>query len=663
MAAMNKAQAQRYRQQQALKRTTSYGAEPYEVTRGLKPGDRYYDYETNTWQLKPGRGIPGAVGVDENELVTLDDLRGRTLPMPVAANAATAVTTRPPVVTKPAAETTVDDMLEEERTPSVQGTEDRSTGERGSEEASSGSGSESSSGSEETSGGTGEGGSGSVEGGDKQWSDTEPPGGSSEYVENEPDVQQARKEGWDWTPYLVGGLLTIAGLNAARSYLADRNRMKTSGSSKPATDTAGEADRGGTGSPDTDRLPSESDSGVAEPKIKPATDLPGDISANMAASGVMPPTAASMADNPSLVPDTRALAAATAGAATPRDIATRVAGTGNVPLRTAPERSGVGTVADNTRSVPDLIDPGGVARAGYYTGEVPPWDPSLGDFQDTRISEGPTVDAAAALEEPTGGEAPEPAATPRTAVDEMIDTTLGVPEDVKPDLGPVIGPAVTDATKPKGLTTYAPSAERQADDAAIDAARKKLVTNEPPPAKSIRQIIADIIMGTSQQPLRTENPNLPPEFREALRRRREQTALGVDADRGPGPLRGPSEIQDIAQRIFGGGETAIGPGAGPATGGVPLTPADIASQIQSGESVEMTTPPTDPLGTTQGQRVLVDAEQMVAAGLRNPNEINDPNTKWGKIFATALPDVKNLYLLALERALASATKTATKVGF
>lgn len=46
--ALNKQQALAARK----KRDTSYGAEPGEITRGLKPGDRYFDFDTNTWQLK-----------------------------------------------------------------------------------------------------------------------------------------------------------------------------------------------------------------------------------------------------------------------------------------------------------------------------------------------------------------------------------------------------------------------------------------------------------------------------------------------------------------------------------------------------------------------------------------------------------------------------------
>lgn len=55
--AMNKQQALAYKR----KRQTSYGAEPGEVTQGLKPGDRVYDADTNTWQLKQQSGIPAYI--------------------------------------------------------------------------------------------------------------------------------------------------------------------------------------------------------------------------------------------------------------------------------------------------------------------------------------------------------------------------------------------------------------------------------------------------------------------------------------------------------------------------------------------------------------------------------------------------------------------------
>lgn len=67
--AMNKAQAQRYKKQ----RTTNYGSEPGEVTSGLKPGDRYYDPDTNTWQLKADDGDGNDI---ENYLDEIMDTAG-----------------------------------------------------------------------------------------------------------------------------------------------------------------------------------------------------------------------------------------------------------------------------------------------------------------------------------------------------------------------------------------------------------------------------------------------------------------------------------------------------------------------------------------------------------------------------------------------------------
>lgn len=73
MAAMNKAQAQRYKQ----KRTTDYGAEPGEVTSGQKPGDRVYDPDTNTWQQRDS----GNIGSYIDEVMAssgLSDVQGST---------------------------------------------------------------------------------------------------------------------------------------------------------------------------------------------------------------------------------------------------------------------------------------------------------------------------------------------------------------------------------------------------------------------------------------------------------------------------------------------------------------------------------------------------------------------------------------------------------
>ena len=69
MAAMNKQQAMAAKKRSYGERTTSYGANPGEVTAGRPGSDFYFDPDTNTWQLKPE-----AQGNDINAY--MDDILG-----------------------------------------------------------------------------------------------------------------------------------------------------------------------------------------------------------------------------------------------------------------------------------------------------------------------------------------------------------------------------------------------------------------------------------------------------------------------------------------------------------------------------------------------------------------------------------------------------------
>lgn len=161
MAAMNKAQAQR------AKRNTDYGAEKGEVTKGMKPGDRYYDADTNTWQKREGASSHKA-----NDYLTELMNGGQN-------------------------------VSSEDRSASS-----RPTGTEGS----SGSGSKGK-------GGAGTGGEGS------------------------PQQVPQGLEGND----LIDWLVRVAGMSAAAATAYARRNRGSSGPANPATDTAGEADKGGQG--------------------------------------------------------------------------------------------------------------------------------------------------------------------------------------------------------------------------------------------------------------------------------------------------------------------------------------------------------------------------------------------------------------------------------
>jgi hypothetical protein len=180
MVAMNKQQARKYYSKKEPGRTTSYGARPGEITRGMQPGARWYDPDTNTWQLKDGAAMPGGVG------------------------------------------SYVDELLNKERADV--GAQDRGAG-RGREgtEGSSGTGTQGQGGG----GKAGEGGGGGSEGGGGQ------------------------NANGDWVIPAAIAALGAAGIAA---WLARKRGNKTSTSSRgpahPATDTAGEADKGGRGGRD-----------------------------------------------------------------------------------------------------------------------------------------------------------------------------------------------------------------------------------------------------------------------------------------------------------------------------------------------------------------------------------------------------------------------------